>query len=422
LKAEIICVGSELLLGEIINTNAVYISKRLSELGIGCYYQTTVGDNPVRITNVLKDALKRSDLIIITGGLGPTDDDLTVQTIADYFNEPMEEDPQEAQKLKNFFEKLNLFMPESNFKQVLKPRCARFLNNPVGTAPALLWELKQSDYSFLNSDKIIMCFPGVPNELYGIWEESVNDYLSQYSEGVILNRHVKFANLPESQLAEKVRDLLDNSNPTVAPYVTKGEAYLRVSAKARTKQEAEAMINKVQEEIIKRTGEYFYGIDDEALEDVIGKLLTEKNLTVAVAESCTGGLISSRLTDVSGSSAYVTLNVVTYANDAKAKLLGVKQETLLKYGAVSEQTAKEMAEGIKSLSGADFGLSITGIAGPSGGSKEKPVGLAYIGLADKNDVNVYKILVSSKYNRADIKYRFSQKALDILRKAILTLD
>lgn len=404
--AEIICVGSELLLGETVNTNAPYISGKLSSLGINCFYQTTVGDNPERIQAVLDIALKRAELLIFTGGLGPTDDDLTVQAIADYFGKEMIFDEQSYKDIQNFFIRLKRDMPISNKKQAYRPEGAGSIPNPAGTAPGILWEI---------DNKIIMCFPGVPDELYKMWEETAHPYLEKFSQGVLLTRHLKYFGIAEAALADMVRDLMDKPNPTVAPLVGRGESRLRIAAKADTNEEALNLIQSMQDEILSRTKEWFYGIDNQTLEEVVSELLKEKKLTVAVAESCTGGLVSSRLTDISGSSKFIKANFVTYSNEAKVKFLGVNEKLIENYGAVSDKTAISMAEGVKSFVHCDIGLSLTGIAGPTGGSESKPVGLVYIGLCDKFRLEVHKVLVSPNLSRKEIKFRFSQYALNYLR-------
>lgn len=416
--AEILCIGTELLLGEIVNTNASYISRKLAELGIDNYYQTTVGDNAVRINKALDIALQRSDIIIATGGLGTTDDDLTIETIASFFNEELILDNESLTSIENFFKKLNRPMPKPNIKQAYRPKSARVLPNPAGTAPGIIWEIP--DYNKSGKKKIILIFPGVPEELYSMWEETAGKYLEQYSTEVMLTRNLRFIGIAEALLAEKVKDLMNYSNPTVAPLVSKGESRLRIVAKAKNYETANALIDKTEKEILSRTHEYFYGYDDETLEQVVGKLLLEKGLSVSIAESCTGGLVSSRLTNISGSSGYTKLNFVTYSNEAKISALGVCEKILENYGAVSDKTATSMAEGARAVSKCDIGIGITGIAGPTGGTDKKPVGLIYIGICDKHCVEVHEIRISSHLSRTEIKYRASQHTLNFLRLFILS--
>lgn len=413
MKAEVICVGSELLLGETINTNASYISKKLSEIGIDCLYHTVVGDNKNRIQNALKTAFKRADVIITTGGLGPTDDDITIMSIADFFDEELIFDEKSMQTIEEFFASTQRKMHTDNKKQAFRPASAMVLPNPTGTAPGIIWNV--SDKFPKNPTKIILTFPGVPSELYAMWEETAKDYLSKLSGETILTRHLKFFGISEASLAEKVRDLMENNNPTVAPLVDTGEARLRIGAKAKSQKEAEDLINSTEKEILSRVGEYFYGYNNDTLEQVVGDLLKSKNLTVGVAESCTGGLISSRLTDIPGSSKYIKLNLITYANEAKIKYLGVNENILKNYGAVSPKVANGMAIGVKFRAKSDIGLGITGIAGPDGGSADKPVGLVYIGISSRHFSEVHEVRLPSHYPRKDIKFRASQYALNYLR-------
>ena len=408
--AEILCIGTELLLGEITNTNAAYISKRLANLGIDCYYQTTVGDNADRIKKALDIALQRSDIVIVTGGLGPTDDDITIQSIAEFFNEELILDEESVKTIKNLFKKLNREMPAANLKQALRPKGAKVIPNPAGTAPGIIWEVSRD-----NSKKIILTFPGVPDELYAMWENTAEKYLEQYSHEVLVTRSLKYFGIGEASLADKVKELMDNPNPTVAPLCGRGEVRLRIAAKALDFENANLLIDEMEKEILSRTADYFYGYDGETLEQIVGELLIEKNLTVAVAESCTGGLVSSRLTDISGSSNYIKLNFTTYSNEAKVEALGISSKLIESYGAVSDKTAISMAEGVRATSECDIGIGITGIAGPTGGSPEKPVGLVYIGLCDKHNLEVHEVRIPEGFSRVEIKYRASQHAINLLR-------
>lgn len=404
--AEILCIGSELLLGEIINTNAAYISGRLLSQGIDAYYQTSVGDNKRRIKDALDIAFKRSDMVIITGGLGPTDDDITSEAIAEYFNKELIIDKESVYRIENYFRRLKRVMPESNIKQAKLPQGARAMLNPVGTAPGFILELE---------NKSIMAFPGVPEELYAMWDENAENYLKKFSHGSLVIRNLRYFGIAEALLAEKVKDLMEKPNPTVAPLVSKGEVRLRLAAKADTTVKANHALDELEKEILERTSDYFFGYGNETLEEIVGERLLEKNLTLSVAESCTGGLVSSRLTDVSGSSNYIRLNFVTYSNESKIKILGINPEIINNFGAVSSKVAVSMAEGARALTGSDIGLGITGLAGPTGGSEEKPVGLVYIGLCDRHNVEVYEVRIPSGYSRKDIKYRASQYALNYLR-------
>ena len=412
--AEIICVGTELLLGETINTNSSYIAKKLSILGIDCYYQTNIGDNSDRIKKVLDIALERSDLIIFTGGLGPTDDDITIQSISEFFNHDLILDNETLFKIENFFKKLKREMPSSNKKQAYIPKGAKIIPNSKGTAPGIVWELQ-----WKNNSKKILTFPGVPEELYSMWEETAHKYLEQYSNEVLITRHLKYMGISEAALADKVKDLLTNENPTVAPLLSKGEATLRIAAKAKNIEKANSLIDEMEKTILLRTSQYFYGYDSETLDEIVGELLLDKNLTLAVAESCTGGLFSSKLTDISGSSEYTKLNFVTYSNEAKIKALGINEKVINYYGAVSKQTALYMSEGVRLQSNCKIGIAITGIAGPTGGSDEKPVGLIYIAISNKYNDEVHELRLPDFLSRKQIKEKTCQHALNLLRLFIL---
>lgn len=426
LKAEIIAVGTELLMGEVVNSNATYLSQQLASLGVDVYYHTTVGDNPGRIKQVFEEALKRSNLLIVTGGLGPTDDDLTVATLAELLDTPMISDPVSEAGIKQFFITRDMPMSRVNMKQALRPEDGDPLPNRMGTAPGLFWDVteKVAQRGWGNGPKMILAFPGVPREMIAMWEESAIGRLQPMlpEQAVLAVRFLKFIGLGESVLGEKLRDLMAQASPTVSPYVGQAEVKIRLAVKAPTLAEGLAQLAPVEAEIMKRVGAYCYGINDTRLEDVIGELLREKGETLAVAESCTGGLVSSRLTDVSGSSDYIKLNAVTYSNQAKQTLLGVSPKTLEDFGAVSAQTAAEMAQGMLQAAKSDVALAITGIAGPTGGSEEKPVGLAYIALARANQCPVVnKVTVNPQYAREHIKYWFSQYALNYCRLYLLGL-
>lgn len=415
MNVEIINIGTEILLGNICNTNSTYIAQKLAQLGLNCFYQTSVGDNVDRIKSILEIAFNRADIIITTGGLGPTDDDISIKTIGDFLGLPMHTDNDAEKDLIDYFKRINREMPSSNLKQVLMPQGAKIIKNPTGTAPGMLLET-----TFNGSKKIILSFPGVPKELYSMWENTAHEYLRQFSDCTIVQKFLNFNDIAEATINEKLRDILESENPTIAPYVGLGEAKLRIAAKAKDIQIAEKMIEKVQKQIEDRLGEYIYAYDDKPLESIIAETLLEKNLTVATAESCTGGLLSSRLTDISGSSNYITANLVTYSNEAKEKFLKVPSEILEKHGAVSEETAFYMANGVKDFADTSIGIGVTGIAGPTGGSEEKPVGLVYIGISSDKETKVFKYQFNPSLSRDQIKFLSTQKALHILRKLITT--
>lgn len=420
MKAEIIAVGTELLIGDVVNSNAAWISQQLASLGIDVHYHVTVGDNPARIHGVLAQALERSELLIFTGGLGPTEDDLTIATLADYFQTPLITDAQSEEAIQSYFIARGMPMSATNLKQAKKPEGALTVKNPIGTAPGIAWDLS----SEVGRPVYLLTFPGVPKELYAMWPQGV-DFIRQKQQErqekpeVLQIRYLHFFGIGESKLGEMLADLMQSSNPTVAPYVGNAEVKIRIAAKAESLDQAERLIEPLKTEILKRCGDYYYGDDDTTLEQCVAQWLTQKGCSVAIAESCTGGLISSRLTDVPGSSAYTFINMTTYGNVEKSQYLGVKPETLQAVGAVSPEVAGEMALGIKQNTRNDFGLSITGIAGPEGDTDEKPVGLAYIGVAVPDGaVLVKKILVNKRYSRKDIKYWFSQYALSFLLHAM----
>lgn len=417
MKAEIIAVGSELLLGDTVNTNAAWISRRLAEIGIDVHHHVTVGDNPARIKTVIAQALDRSDLLVFTGGLGPTDDDLTVATIAEYFDTPLVSDPASEEAIRRFFITRDTPMSDTNIKQALRPEDAEVIKNPMGTAPGLAWDISAR----AGKPAYILAFPGVPKELYAMWEDGRLFLEARQAERGqqptrLFATFLHFFGIGESRLGEVLGDLMARDNPTVAPYVGRAEVNVRIAAKTDSREKADQLIEPVKAEILNRLGKYYYGENEDSLEGRVADLLKNQGLTVGVAESCTGGLVSHRLTEVPGASAYTMLNVVTYGNEQKTGLLGVRPETLGSVGAVSAETAGEMAEGIRRVSGCDIGLSTTGIAGPNGGSDEKPVGLVYIGLCGVDgEVITRKITANPRYGRADVKYWFSQYALHFLR-------
>jgi nicotinamide-nucleotide amidase len=420
MKAEVIAVGSELLIGDVVNSNAAWISQRLAGLGVDVHYHVTVGDNPARIHGVITQAVERSDLLIFTGGLGPTEDDLTVATIAEHFQTPLMVDAESEAYIKGLFIARGMPMSPTNLKQAKKPDGAITVKNPVGTAPGIAWDLSAKT----GKKTYLLTFPGVPKELYAMWPQG-EEFIRQCQQvihetaEVLYIQYLHFFGIGESKLGEMLADLMQAGNPTVAPYVGNAEVKIRIAAKAANTELAKQLVAPIRLEILKRCGDYYYGDDEDTLEQCVAQLLTQKGYSLAVAESCTGGLVSSRLTDVPGSSAYTFINMTTYGNLEKSQYLGVRPETLQAVGAVSPEVAAEMALGIKRNTRNDFGLSITGIAGPEGDTEEKPVGLAYIGLANPEDqVFVKKILVNKRYSRQDIKYWFSQYALSILLQSL----
>jgi nicotinamide-nucleotide amidase len=421
--AEIISIGTELLLGHVLDTNSQFLAQELASLGINCFFRCTVGDNKSRIRTAVCAALQRSDIVITTGGLGPTADDLTTESLAEIFNVPLDFDQSVLDKIESFFKAAGYEMPSNNRKQALRPQGANILPNPNGTAPGIIWQLEElllKKQGLGPAPKFILTFPGVPSELQAMWVHTARPFLEKnFVRQTIWSCQLKHIGIGESALAQKYAHLLNLANPTVAPYAGNGECRLTVTGKAATETEAKAIAQPVINEILKTSGTLCYGFNDETIESALGKLLIDKQKTLSVAESCTGGLVSKRLTDVPGSSAYIKLNAVTYSNEAKIKVLGVPEELMQKYGAVSAECAEAMAKGIMRLADADMGLSITGIAGPDGGSAEKPVGLVYIGLANKQKFKGIELRLPSQLSRNNIRQRSASTAINNVRLFLL---
>ncbi len=413
MSAEIICVGTEILLGDILNSNSQFLARELADLGIPHYYQTVVGDNPTRLKQILAIASARSEIIILTGGLGPTPDDLTTETLADFFGVPMEQNLDVIEDIAQKFAQRGRQMTPSNYKQALIPKGAEVLPNPSGTAPGIIWQPR--------AGLTIMTFPGVPSEMHRMWEETAVPYLKSLGWGkqIIYSHTLRFWGIGESALAEKVAPFFHLANPTVAPYASKGEVRLRVSARAPSQEEAEKLIQPVVEQLIQIAGADYFGANTDTLSSVVGQLLKDANETISVAESCTGGGIASMLTNIPGSSDYFLGGVISYHNSVKTSLLGVKESQLEKWGAVSKPVAKQMAAGVRSLLGTSWGLSITGIAGPGGGTEAKPVGLVYIGLAKPDgQVECFKYQLGKDRSRDAIRHASVCNALDRLRRRL----
>lgn len=409
MKCEIVAVGTELLLGNIVNTNAQYLSQKLADLGIDVYYQLAVGDNLQRLSDTIKASLERSDLVITSGGLGPTVDDLTKEGVSDALGLKLLPDEACIRKIEGMFKAIGRPMTENNIKQGYIPEGARILENDNGTAPGVLIE---------KNGKIVIMLPGPPKELYPMFEDKVVPYLKTKVHSTIRSRMLRVIGVGESAAEDMLKEIFKTqTNPTIAPYAKDGEVHLRITAKTDTIEKADQLIDQMEKRVQSKLGENIYGYDEETLESVVLKLLQQKKMTLSLAESCTGGLIASRLTDVPGASASLMCGVVSYSNESKIKLLGVKEETIRNYGAVSSQTAEEMAVGAKRISGTDIGVSITGIAGPDGGSTEKPVGLCYIGIAIGNAVKAQKFMFNG--NRKKIKWNASSRTLDIIRRELL---
>ena len=408
---ELISVGTELLLGNIVNTNTQFLAEKCALLGLTMYHQVTVGDNHDRLAEVIRTALKRSDVIILTGGLGPTEDDLTKEVCAEVMGFPLVEDKHTHERIEEYFRN-NIYkvIPDNNWKQAIVPAGCIVLDNDNGTAPGLILE---------KYGKSAILLPGPPNELYPLFMNQVYPYLQKLQPEVIRSQMVKICGVGESQVEDKILDLIDKQqNPTIATYAKTGEVHIRVTAKAATEEDAKKLVKPVVKEIKNRFGDYVYSTkEEETLEQAVVRLLKKYELTVTTAESCTGGLLAGRIINVPGASEVYNEGFITYSNKAKRKYLDVSKSTLKKYGAVSEQTAREMATGGVFATDSDACVAVTGLAGPDGGSEEKPVGLVYIATYMKDKVNVQKY--QFKGNRAKIREQAVVKGLDLLRRSIL---
>lgn len=380
MNAEIISVGTELLLGAVVNSDAAIVAKALSELGINLLYTSVVGDNPQRLREAVETAIARSDLLIMTGGLGPTADDLTKETTAAAAGKKLALHQPSLDRIQNYFNEKHV--SENQAKQAWLPEGCTVLQNDNGTAPGCAFQAE-------NGCTILM-LPGPPSELAPMLHNYAVPYLQQSQEYTIVSHNVHIYGRGEAPVAQLMDDLMNGENPTLAPYANEGECYLRVTAKAHTQEEADRLCQPLIHEIRQRLGNFVYSVDIDSLEELVVRELAAQGKTLATAESCTGGLLSKRITDVSGSSAVFHMGVATYANSAKEALLGVPRSTLEQFGAVSQETAQAMAEGIVRVSGSSLGIGITGIAGPQGGTLEKPVGLIYIALSDGENTWVAK--------------------------------
>lgn len=410
MKAEIVMIGTELLLGETVDTNAGFLAGELAKLGINVYYKTTVGDNWIRMLEVLSQALSRADLVIVGGGLGPTEDDMTREVIAALSNRPLTLNEALLDKIRGYFSQTNRNMSPNNKKQAFLPRGAVEIENQWGTAPGILIELP--------TNKLIIALPGVPRELKGMFQTTVIPFLQTKNQAsCLLSRTLKFVGIGESHLVEIIKDILANqTNPTIAPYASMGEVKIRITAKASCLNQAKALIQPVEFELKSHLAPYFYGVDKETLEGVIGAILNKRGETLATAESCTGGLIAHRITNVPGSSAYFEGGYITYSNQAKIDVLGIDVGLIESLGAVSQEVGIAMAQGAQKLAGTTWGLAVTGIAGPGGATVNKPVGLVHIAITGKGHTNAE--VHHFKGSREEIKFRTSQAALNILRKTI----
>ena len=415
---ELIAVGTEILLGNIVNTNSAYLSEKCAELGLAVYYQSVVGDNPDRMKSVIKTALDRSDVIILTGGLGPTEDDLTKEITAEVMGFPLVEDAHTRELMEAYLKEYEKNHPQrritkNNYKQTLVPEGAIVMDNHNGTAPGLIMEKK---------GKTAILLPGPPNEMVPMFEESVYPYLRKKQPEIIYSRMVKISGIGESQVAEEIQDLIDKqTNPTIAPYAKTGEVHLRVTAKAEDEKKCKEMIKPIVRELKKRFGKNVFATrEDKTLEEAVVDLLKEKNMTLSLAESCTGGAVAARIVNVPGASDALMCGYVTYTNRAKRKCLGVKKSTLNKEGAVSAKCAKEMAKGGAKAARTDVCLSVTGLAGPGGGTKETPVGTVFMGCTCAGKTTTREFHFTG--NRSRIRGQAVAQALTFIRDSLLECE
>ena len=409
MTVELVCVGTELLLGNIVNTNAAFLAEKCADLGLSCYYQTVVGDNEERLSETLKTALKRSDVVILSGGLGPTKDDLTKEVAAKVMGKKLHMHEPSRKRIEDFFKKRNLEATENNWKQAMMPKGAIVVDNENGTAPGVIME---------EEGKKVILLPGPPNELIPMFEKGIMPYLSK-KNATIYSQTVKICGVGESKAETMVKDLIDKqTNPTIAPYAKNCEVHFRVTAKAADEKEAKKLLKPVVKELKSRFENHVYTTEaDTTLEKAVVDLLTANKLTVSTAESCTGGMLAGRLMNVPGVPQVYKSGYITYSNKAKRKILNVKKGSLEKKGAVSEEVAREMAKGAAMASKAEVAVAVTGIAGPDGGTEEKPVGLVYIACSVCGKIKVKKYHFSG--NRAKIRETSVSSALILMRQCIL---
>ncbi len=418
-SAEILCVGTELLMGQIVNTNAAYIARELAAAGIPSYRQSVVGDNPGRLAEAIRLALGRSDAVILTGGLGPTADDITMAAAAETAGLRLVEDKGSAEHIRGYFHHLGREMPASNLKQALLPEGCTVLPNRAGTAPGAIIETE--DGGAFGMPKALVLLPGPPHEMQPMFAEAMRIYLRGRAPVRIRSEYIRLFGIGESAAEQKIRDIIDSSsNPTVAPYCSEGECMFRVSltteGSAGGHGQDETVLASTMEEIRGRLGEYIYEIGSRTLPEVVFDALRSRGLTVSFAESCTGGMLGTAITDFPGASAVFRGGVTAYSNEAKKQILGVPGSLLEQDGAVSLRTAEAMADGCRRLFHTDFAVSATGIAGPGGGTPEKPVGLVYIGIAGPDGVRAQELRLRG--SRSRIRKVTLLHAYDLLRRSL----
>jgi nicotinamide-nucleotide amidase len=411
--AEIVSVGTEHLVGQIVDTNATYVCTVLAELGVPVYFRSTVGDNVRRVQDVFRQALERADLVVSTGGLGPTDDDLTVAAVADLLGLPLERNEEAWAHVQEFFRERRRPMTSQQEKQAMVPRGARIIPNARGSAPGVIVEYLGKTLIFL---------PGVPREMKGMMEDHVVPYLRERGLGgreVIRSRILRITGLGESAVEDRVRDLMRaGTNPTIAPYAHTGEAHLRITARGAPG-DVERLLDQTEAALRERLGETIYGVGDAPLDEVVARLLAARGVSLALAESCTGGLIGHRLTRTPGASVFLDSGVIAYSNDAKRRWLHVPDAILERHGAVSAEVARAMAESVRAQARTTMGVATTGIAGPGGATPDKPVGLVYIALAHRGGTDTREMRFGPEPGREGVKYLASQAALDMIRLHLL---
>lgn len=404
--AELISVGTEILLGEILNTDAQFLAAELSKIGVDVYHQVVVGDNAKRLKEALEQAYSRADVIIASGGLGPTPDDITKEVIADFCGEELVLHEESLKRMEDYFERMNRKMVKSNVKQAMMPKNAIVLKNNCGTAPGCIIEKDQ---------KAVIMLPGPPSELTAMYKESVLPYLEKKAGEKLYTKTFHIFGIGESAVAERFSEMMEKgTNPSLAPYAKTGEVHLRLAVKAKTPYEANEILEKASKELKDELGSFIYSEDGKSLNETAVSLLVKNKKTVSFAESCTGGLAAKMVTDVSGASSVLNESYITYANASKEKILGVKHKTIEENGVVSEQVAREMAEGVRRISGADIGVGITGIAGPTGATETKPLGLVYVAVSTEDETKAVELRLNG--NRDKIRYLTCLNVFDMIRK------
>lgn len=416
MRAEVISVGDELLIGQVINSNQAYIGEQLSSVGIIVARMTTVGDDRVEMLRSFESALSSHDLVIVTGGLGPTHDDITKNVVCEFFQTDLVVNEEALQRVREIFRKRGVEPRKINEDQALVPRSCTVIQNFNGTAPGYLFE---------REGKYFIVMPGVPFEMKAMMLNFVVPFLAERASGIVIRHQMlKTTGIGESFLAEQIGDVnglfAPDSGVSLAFLPSPIGTRLRITARGKSVDEVTETIRAVEERIREKAGKYIYGANEDELEDIVGRLLTERRLTIAVAESCTGGLIMDRLTDVPGSSNYFERGAITYSNASKTAELGVPEELIRRHGAVSREVAEAMASGIRVKANTDIGISTTGIAGPTGATPEKPVGLVWIGYSDSSETLALKFNFGD--DRRRVKERAAQAALELVRRKLLRLD